>query len=103
VVSYHRTRRSRSAHAIGKRSTAAAETNTTRAYTTQGGATLALEVLEHLTQSRLRIFDLMDLKADGTWTTRALKTTPWLWRFRRRDVSEHSRELLAARFGMTFD
>jgi hypothetical protein len=64
---------------------------------------LALDILDQLTQSRLRIFDLMDLKADGTWTTRPLTTTPWLWWFRRGDVSERSLELLSTRFGMSFE
>jgi hypothetical protein len=39
VVSYHRTRRSRSALAYGSRSTTAAETTSTRSYTTNGDAT----------------------------------------------------------------
>jgi len=39
VVSYHRTRRSRSALAYGSRSTATTETNSTGSYTTSGDAT----------------------------------------------------------------
>jgi hypothetical protein len=41
VVSYHPTRRSRSALAYGSRSTATTETNSTGSYTTSGDATAA--------------------------------------------------------------
>jgi hypothetical protein len=40
VVSYHRTRRSRSALAYGSRSTATAQKTSTGSYTTSGDATL---------------------------------------------------------------
>jgi len=47
VVSYHRTRRSRSALAYGSRSTATAETTSTGSCTTSGDATLRRHVLAH--------------------------------------------------------
>jgi hypothetical protein len=43
------------------------------------------------------------LRADGTWTPRPLKTTPWQWWFDKNDVSESSRALLSARLNMTFE
>jgi hypothetical protein len=66
-------------------------------------ANVALDVLEHLVDSRLRIFELIDLRADGSWTLRPLKTTPWQWWFDKSDVSESSRGLLGTRFNMTFE
>lgn len=65
-------------------------------------ANVGLDVLEHLVDSRLRMFELIDLRADGSWTPRALKTTPWRWWFDKNDVSESSRALLSARFNMRF-
>jgi hypothetical protein len=66
-------------------------------------ANVALDVLEHLVDSRLRMFELMDRWADGSWTLRPLKTTPWQWWFDKNDVSESSRALLSSRFNMTFE
>jgi hypothetical protein len=66
-------------------------------------ANVALDVLEHLVDSRVRIFELIDLRADGTWTPKPPTDTPWRWRFDKNDVSERSRELLAKRFNMTFE
>lgn len=63
----------------------------------------ALDVLEHLIDSRLRMFDLLDIQPDGSWSPRPLKTMPWQWWFNRNDVSEQARELLSARFHMTFE
>lgn len=64
---------------------------------------LALDLVEHLVESRLRIFDLIDLKADGSWTSLPLRMTPWLWWLRERDVSVDARELLSQRFGLAFE
>jgi hypothetical protein len=64
---------------------------------------VALDLIEHLVESRLRIFELIDLKADGSWTPRPLRTTPWLWWFRAGDVSPEARELLSRRFGTSFE
>jgi len=63
----------------------------------------ALDVLDHLVDSRVRIFELVDLRADGSWTLKPLKTTPWQWWFDKHDVSERSRELLSARFKIAFE
>jgi hypothetical protein len=63
----------------------------------------ALDVLEHLVDSRLRIFDSIELRADGTLTVKPLETLPWRWWFDKKDVSDHSLELLSARFNMTFE
>jgi hypothetical protein len=63
----------------------------------------ALDVLDHLVDSRLRIFELVDLRADGSSTLKPLKTTPWQWWFDKHDVSERSRELLSARFKIAFE
>jgi len=64
---------------------------------------LALDLVEHLTESRLRIFQLIDLNGDGSWTPRPLRGTPWLWWFGEGEVSKQSRELLSRRFGMSFE
>lgn len=66
-------------------------------------ANVALDVLEHLVDSRVRIFELVDLRADGTWTPQPLRGTPWRWWFDKNDVSKGSRELLSKRFNMTFE
>lgn len=66
-------------------------------------ANVARDVLEHLVDSRLRMFELIDLRADGSWTPRPLKTTPWQRWFDKTVVSESSRALLSARFNMTFE
>jgi hypothetical protein len=63
---------------------------------------VALDVLEHLIDSRLRMFALIDLRADGSWTLKPLTKTPWLWWFDKNDVSESSRALLSARFKIEF-
>lgn len=65
------------------------------------GAT-ALDVLEHLVDSRLRIFELMTFSADGNWTLKPLDKTPWQWWFDKNDVSEDARRLLSERFKITF-
>lgn len=66
-------------------------------------ANVALDVVEHLVDSRVRILELIDLRADGTWTPQTLNGTPWRWWFDKNDVSEGSRELLSKRFNMTFE
>jgi hypothetical protein len=66
-------------------------------------ANVALDVLEHLVDSRVRIFELIELRADGTWTPQPLRGTPWQWWFDKNDVSKSSRELLSKRFNMTFE
>lgn len=63
----------------------------------------ALDVLDHLVDSRLRMFELIDLRTDGTWTLKPLTKTPWQWWFDKNDVSERSRELLSARFNIGFE
>jgi hypothetical protein len=65
-------------------------------------ADVALDVLEHLVDSRLRMFELIDLRANGTWNLKPLKTTPWQWWFEKNDLSESSRALLSARFKIEF-
>lgn len=65
-------------------------------------ANTALDVLEHLVDSRLRIFELVDLGADGSWALKPLTKTPWQWWFDKNDVSLRSRELLSARFKIAF-
>jgi hypothetical protein len=70
-------------------------------YLAAAGA-VALDVLDHLVDSRLRILAPLDLRADGTWTLKPLDKTPWQWWFDKHDVSEASRELLRARFHITF-
>jgi hypothetical protein len=50
----------------------------------------------------VRFFELLDLRADGSWTPRPSKGTPWQWWFDKSDVSQQSRDLLSARFNMTF-
>ncbi len=74
----------------------------TVAYVGQVGR-LALDVIEHLVQSRLRIFELIQLAADGSWTTRRLRGMPWLWWFRQDDVSEQARDVLSERFGAVLE
>ncbi len=66
-------------------------------------ADVALDVLEHPVDSRLRMFELIDLRADGSWTLRPLQTTPWQWWFDKNDVSESSRAVLSSRFNLTFE
>jgi len=65
-------------------------------------AKVALDVLDHLVDSRLRIFELIDLRADGSWKLKPLTTTPWQWWFDKNDLSEPSRALLSARFRIEF-
>lgn len=66
-------------------------------------AEIALDVLEHLVDSRVRIFELVELRADGSWTPKPLTGTPWRWWFDKNEVSEQSRELLSKRFKMIFE
>jgi hypothetical protein len=66
-------------------------------------ANIALDVLAHLVDSRVRILELVELHADGTWTPMPLRSTPWEWWFSKNDVSEGSRELLSSRFSMRFE
>jgi hypothetical protein len=68
-----------------------------------GAADIALDVLAHLVDSRLRIFELVELRADGTWTPQPLRSTPWQWWFNKKGVSEKSREMLSRRFNMNFE
>jgi hypothetical protein len=51
----------------------------------------------------VRILELVELHADGTWTPQPLRGTPWQWWFSKSDVSERSRELLGRRFNMRFE
>jgi hypothetical protein len=73
----------------------------TAEYVVAAGNT-ALDVLEHLVDSRLRIFDLIDLDEHGSWVLKPLTTTPWCWWLSSDDLSSRARELLAARFRVTF-
>jgi hypothetical protein len=57
-------------------------------------ANIAFDVLEHLVDSRVRIFELIDLRA-GTWTPQSLKGTPWRWWFSK-DGSPSGRESCSA-------
>jgi hypothetical protein len=66
-------------------------------------ANIALDVLEHLVDSRVRILELVELRADGAWTPQPLAGTPWRWWFSKHDVSERSRELLSKRFNTRFE
>ena len=66
-------------------------------------ANIALDVLAHLVDSRLRIFELVELRADGAWMPKPLTETPWQWWFSKNDVSERSRELLSKRFNTRFE
>lgn len=74
----------------------------TAEYVVAAGNT-ALDVLEHLVDSRLRIFDLIDLTPDGSWSLKPLSTTPWCWWISKGDLSERSLQLLRTRFGIVFE
>lgn len=64
---------------------------------------IALDVLTHLVDSRLRIFDLLEIKSDGTWSLQPLRGMPWQWWFDKKDISDSARMLLAARFDISFE
>lgn len=66
-------------------------------------ARLAAELLEHLSAQRLRLFDHVEIEADGSWRPRRAQTLPWIWWFNERDLEEGDRELLEARFGLAFE
>lgn len=66
-------------------------------------ADVALDVIEHLVESRVRFFELVDFRSDGTWTPGTLKGAPWQWWFDRNDLSEEAREQLSRRFHTTFE
>lgn len=63
---------------------------------------LALEILEYLTVSRLRFFEMIEFRDDGSIGPCRRAVPPWHWWFREGGVSPAARSLLSARFGMTF-
>ncbi len=66
-------------------------------------AGLAAELVEHLSVQRLRLFDHVEIKADGSWRPRRAQTLPWIWWLHARDLEEGDKELLEARFGVAFN
>jgi hypothetical protein len=63
---------------------------------------LAIDLLDHLIDSRLRFFELLDLQPDGSITPLRLAPPPWRWWFHDADLDRRSRTLLTARFGVQF-
>ena len=66
-------------------------------------ADLAAEVVEHLSVQRLRLFDHIEIEADGSWRPRRAQTLPWIWWLYDNDLEEGDKELLEARFGVSFE
>ncbi|MDP9226075.1 MAG: hypothetical protein M3P18_20000 [Actinomycetota bacterium] len=66
-------------------------------------AGLAAELVEHLSVQRLRLFEHIEIEADGSWRPRPAKRLPWLWWLHERDLEEGDKELLDARFGVAFE
>jgi hypothetical protein len=64
---------------------------------------LALDVLRYLVDTRVNVFELADFRADGTWTLKPMRQTPWLWWFDKNDVAETTLTHLSKRFGVAFD
>jgi len=67
-----------------------------------GVGRLALDVVRYLVDSRVNVFDLVDLRADGTWSPKPLDHPPWLWWFNKNDLAEQTRAQLSRRFGIVF-
>jgi hypothetical protein len=65
-------------------------------------ANIALDVLDHLVAARVRVFDLIDLRSDGTWAPKPLQGVPWLWWFDKNDLPQESRDIISRRFGISF-
>lgn len=51
---------------------------------------LALDVLRYLVDTRVNVFDLVDLRADGSWSPRPPEHPPWLWWFNKNDLGEQN-------------
>jgi hypothetical protein len=52
---------------------------------------------------RLRLFEHIEIEADGSWRPRPAQTLPWIWWLHECDLEEGDKERLDARFGVAFE
>ena len=66
-------------------------------------AGLAADLVEHLSAQRMKLFDHVELKADGSWRPRPTQTLPWMWWLQDGALEDDDRELLETRFQIIFE
>jgi hypothetical protein len=91
-------RRKASAHGYGQLEPPYDET----ANRVVGIGELAIDLISYLVDSRISVFDLIDLKADGSWTPKPFRRAPWLWWFDKNDLKASTRAHISERFGFEF-
>lgn len=65
--------------------------------TADGYGQLAIDLAEHLVETRLRLFEPIVFEPDGSVRVEPMSSPPWVWWLKQSDVSQAAREVLRRR------